>query len=51
MKGTSLILDLTRSGRITPSDGAALLEMRRLLAWRQLPWWERLLIVLLGGQP
>jgi hypothetical protein len=37
------IHDLVRSSRITPSDGALLLELRRVIAWRRLPWWKRLL--------
>lgn len=44
--------DLVRSGRITPADGARLLELRRELAWRRRPWWERALLRLLyGGRP
>lgn len=38
--------DLVCSGRITAEQGARLLELRRLIAWKRMPWWERTLIVL-----
>lgn len=41
------ILDLTRTGRISPETGALLLELRRRIAWRRRPWWERAVITLL----
>lgn len=40
-----MIHDLVREGRITPADGALLLELRRELAWRRKPRWERALTV------
>ena len=43
----SRILDLTRTGRISPETGALLLELRQRIAWRSRPWWQRALIVLL----
>lgn len=39
--GTQLIYDLVSSGRITPEDGARLIEFRRRLAYARKPWWER----------
>ncbi len=49
------IHDLVCSGRITPEQGAWLYELRRRLAWQRLPWWERLMTVLItllfGGRP
>lgn len=45
MNPTSLIHDMVRDGRITPREAALLLEFRRMLAWRRLPWWERAAIV------
>jgi hypothetical protein len=41
----SLIDDMVSSGRITPADGARLLELRRLVAWRRKPWWQRWAII------
>lgn len=49
MTGIALIHDLVRTGAITPSQGADLLEFRRQLAWYRRPWWQRLLIRLLVG--
>jgi hypothetical protein len=40
------IHDLVRDGRISAHDGAMLLELRRLIAWRRLPWWKRWLHIL-----
>lgn len=37
------IHDLVRDGRITPTQGADLMMLRRQIAWHRLPWWERLL--------
>lgn len=45
MNTTSLIHSMVRDGRITPEQGALLLEYRRLLAWKRRPWWERAAIV------
>lgn len=45
------IQDLVRHGYITPAQGADLYEVRRLLAWRRRPWWDRLITRLLGGGP
>ena len=41
----SRILDLTRTGRLSPEDGAMLFELRRMIAWRRRPWWQRWLTV------
>lgn len=46
MTSTSRILDLRRSGRITPEQGAMLLELRRLITRRRRPWWDRALTVM-----
>jgi hypothetical protein len=46
MSGVSVILDLARRGRITPVQGATLLELRRELAWRRQPLWYRALVAL-----
>jgi hypothetical protein len=43
---TSRILDLCRTGRITPAQVAMLMQLRRELAWRPRPWWERACVVL-----
>lgn len=48
---TTTIIELVHSGRITAADGAFLLELRRELAWRRLPWWDRLITRLLGDGP
>lgn len=42
----SLIHDLVRSGRMTPADGALLIEFRRELAHRRRPWWVKAVEVL-----
>lgn len=41
----SRILDLTRTGRLSPETGAILLELRHRIAWCRRPWWQRGLIV------
>jgi hypothetical protein len=46
-----IIHDLVRSGRITAAQGAELIAYRRLLAWKRKPWWERLVLVLMGVRP
>lgn len=46
MNATSLIHDHVRCGRITPEQGSWLLELRRELAWRRRPRWQRALILL-----
>ena len=43
---TSLIQDMVRSGRITPEQGARLLQLRSEIAWARKPWWEKALIVI-----
>lgn len=46
------VSDLVRTGHITPEQGAWLLELRREIAWRRSPWWQRALLRLLwGGRP
>ena len=45
------IRDLFYSGKITAAQAAWLYELRQLLAWRRLPWWDRLITRLLGGGP
>lgn len=40
------VSDLVRSGRCTPEQGAMLLEMRRLVAWKRRPWWSRAIEVM-----
>lgn len=42
------IHDLVRMGRITPSDGAWLLQLREDLRRARRPWWRKLLEALLG---
>ncbi len=37
------IFAMVREGRATPKQGAMLLQLRRELAWRRLPWWDRAL--------
>jgi len=51
LTGWAKIRELVHSGRITAADGAQLLDLRRLLAWRRRPWWDRLITGLLGGGP
>lgn len=51
LSGWAKIRELVHSGRITAADGAQLLELRRMLAWRRRPWWDRLITWLLGGGP
>lgn len=46
MNPTSRIRDLVRSGRITPEQGAWLLQLRDEIAWRRKPWWAKALIVI-----
>jgi hypothetical protein len=41
----SEIHDLVRAGRITPDQGAMLLELRQRLLWVRRPWWERAMII------
>lgn len=41
MNATSLIHDLVLSGRITPAQGAMLLQLRAELAYARKAWWER----------
>lgn len=36
------IHDAVRSGRISPADGAFLIDLRRRLAYARPPWWFRL---------
>jgi len=45
------IHDLVCAGTITAHQGALLLELRRLLAWRRRRWWDRLITRLLGDGP
>jgi hypothetical protein len=40
------VQQLVSSGRVTPAEGALLLELRYEIAWRRKPWWHRLIIVL-----
>ena len=44
--GVSLVHQLVREGRVTPDQGAMLLEFRRQIAWSRLPWWQRAGLVL-----
>lgn len=39
----SRIVELVITGRITPAQGAILLEMRREIQRRRRPWWLRLI--------
>lgn len=48
---SATIRDLVFSGGITAVQAAWLYEVRRQLAWRRLPWWDRLITRLLGGGP
>lgn len=43
---TSMIHDMARQGRITASQAAWLLELRRELAWRRRPWWDKTLTIM-----
>lgn len=43
---SQLIHDHVREGRITPDQGADLLELRRHLRWKRRPWWERAIITI-----
>jgi hypothetical protein len=38
---SQLIHDLVRQGRITPAQGALLLQLRAEIAYARKPWWER----------
>jgi hypothetical protein len=38
-------------GFITAEEGAALLEMRRLIEWKRKPWWKRLALRVIGVGP
>lgn len=41
-----VVHDMVRTGRITPAQGAMLLQLRREIAWARQPWWVRALRVL-----
>jgi hypothetical protein len=41
--GTRTVHDLVRSGRITPADGALLLQLRAEIEYARKPRWERAL--------
>lgn len=41
--GTRTIYDLVRSGRITPAEGALLMQLRAEIEYARKPRWERAL--------
>lgn len=49
MHAVQRVHDLVREGRISAHDGAMLLELRRQIAWRRLPWWVRWLDILMAA--
>lgn len=42
--GIARIHDMVRHGVLTPEQAAELLWLRRLIAYKALPWWHRALI-------
>jgi hypothetical protein len=47
----STINDLTRTGRISPAQGAQLMELRAVIRWYRQPLWKRIALRLLGVGP
>ena len=48
------IFNAVAAGRLTPEEGARLLQVERERAWAARPWWDRALAVLaraIGGGP
>lgn len=41
--GVSAVHDMVREGRITPAEGATLLQLREELRLARRPWWQKFL--------